>query len=51
MSRQASPVTEISVFATSLVTGMKLEISHLVHLWNWAEISHMNSDRAEISAQ
>ena len=55
---------EISVFATeisvtgleifpyehsSLVTGIKLERSRLVHLGNRAEISHMNSNRAEIS--
>ena len=46
---RASPDTEISVFA-SPVTGMKLERSRLVHLGNRAEISHMNSNRAEISA-
>ena len=65
MRRWASPVTEISVFATEIlvtgieifsyehsspVTGMKLERSRLVHLGNWAEISHMNSNQAEISA-
>ena len=65
MRRRASPDTDISVFATeisvtgleislyehsSLVTGMKLERSRLVHLGNRAEISHMNSNRAEISA-
>ena len=35
---------------SSPVTGMKLERSRLVHLGNRAEISHMNSNRAEISA-
>ena len=64
MSRRASPVTEISVFATEIsvtglelfpyehsspVTGVKLERSRLVRLGNRAEISHMNSNRAEIS--
>ena len=64
MRRRASQVTEISVFAieisavtgleifpyehSSPVTGMKLERSRLVHLGNRAEISHMDSDRAEI---
>ena len=65
MTRRASPVTEISVFATEIsvtgleifpyehsspVTGMKLERSPLVYLGNQAEISHMNGNRAEISA-
>ena len=65
MRRRASPDTEISVVATeilvtrleifpykhsSLVTGMKLERLRVVHLGNQAEISHMNSNWAEISA-
>ena len=47
----SSPVIEISVFATELsspVAGMKLERSRHDHLGNQAEISHMNSNRAEI---
>ena len=63
MRRRASPVTEISVFATEIsvtglegfpyehsspVTGMKLERSRHVHLGNRAKLSHMNSNRAEI---
>ena len=62
----ASPVTEISVFATEIsvtglenlpfehsspVTGMKLERSRLVHLGNWAEISYMDSNQADITAR
>ena len=65
MRRWASPVTEISVFATEIsvtgldifpyehtspVTGIRLERSRLVRLGNRAEIYHMNSNRAEISA-
>ena len=65
MRRRTSPDTGISVFVTDIlvtgleifryehsspVTEMKLERSRLVHLGNRAEISHMNSNRAEISA-
>ena len=57
MTRRASLDTEISVTGleifsyehSSPVTGMKLERLHLLHLGNRAEISHMNSNRAEIS--
>ena len=57
MKRRAYPDTEISVTGleifpyehSSPVTGMKLERSRLVHLGNRAEISHMNSNPAEIS--
>ena len=58
MRRRASLDTEISVTGLYIspyeysnpVTGMELERLHLVHLGNRAEISHMNSNRAEISA-
>ena len=54
--------TEISVIGLEIfqyefssgVTGMKLQWSRLVHLGNRAEISlisHVNSNRAEISGQ
>ena len=61
----AGSVSEISVFSTEIsvtgleifpyghsspVTGMKLERSRLVHFSNPADISHINSNRAEISA-
>ena len=61
----ASPVTEISVTKTKIlvtrleifphehssqVAGMKPERSCLVRLGNRAEISHINSNRAEILA-
>ena len=65
MRRRTSPVTDMSVIATEIsltglelfpyehsrsATGMKLERSRLAHLGNRAEISHMNSNRAEKSA-
>ena len=65
MRGRASPVTEILVFATEIsvtgleifpnehsspVPGMELERLCLVYLGNRAEISHMNSNWAEISA-
>ena len=54
-----SPVTEISLTGldifpyehSSPVTGMKLERSPLIHLGNRAEISHMDSNRAEVLAR
>ena len=65
MRMQASPVTRTLLFVTKIlvtgltifpyehsspVTGMKLERSRLVHLSNQAEISHMNSNKGNISA-
>ena len=75
MTRRASPVTEISVFATEIsVTGIEIfpyehsspvtgknrnlkdrplfiSVTELKYqLTNRAEISHMNGNRAEISA-
>ena len=65
MRRRASPDTEILLAKTEIsvtgleicpyehsspVTGMKLERSGLVHLGNQAEISHMKSSWAEITA-
>ena len=63
MRRRGCPVNKISVFATEIsvtgleifphehsspVTWMKFERSRLVHLGDRVEISHMNSNRAEI---